>query len=59
MRRLLGSIKELGLGELAPNWEGPYRVTVVVGVGAYYLEDLEERPLLWPWNVSNLKKYFH
>lgn len=25
---------------------------------AYYLEDLEERPLPQPWNVYNLKKYY-
>ena len=23
-------------------WEGPYRITAIVGVGAYYLEDLDE-----------------
>lgn len=59
MRRALGSMKKLSLGKLALNWEGPYRVTAVAGVGAYYLEDLEEKPLPLPWNVSNLKKYFH
>ena len=34
-------------------------MTTVTGAGAYYLEDLEGRPLLQPWNVSNLKKYFY
>ena len=29
----------------SPNCEGLYRVTAMVGAGAYYLEDLEERPL--------------
>ena len=53
--KVLGSM-ESSLGKLAPNWEGPYQVTVVAEIGAYYLEDLEERPLPWPWNVSNLKK---
>ena len=28
----------------------------MAGSGAYYLEDMEERPLPRPWNVSNLKK---
>ena len=38
-------MKDQGAGKLAPNWEGPYRVTTVAGVEAYYLEDVEERPL--------------
>ncbi|KAL0457062.1 UNVERIFIED_CONTAM: Gag-Pol polyprotein [Sesamum latifolium] len=45
-------------GKLDPTWEGPYKVTSVVGKGAYELEDPEGRPLPRPWNVHNLKKYF-
>ena len=47
-----------GEGKLGPNWEGPYEVTVVVGNGAYYLEDLKGRAIPRPWNVANLKKYY-
>ena len=25
-----------------PTWEGLYRITLVAGIGAYYLEDLDE-----------------
>uniref|UniRef100_A0A2N9GPC3 Uncharacterized protein n=1 Tax=Fagus sylvatica TaxID=28930 RepID=A0A2N9GPC3_FAGSY len=46
-------------GKLGPNWEGPYRVRFVTGTGAYHLEDLNSLPLPRPWNVSNLRKYFH
>ncbi|KAL0462004.1 UNVERIFIED_CONTAM: hypothetical protein Slati_0088000 [Sesamum latifolium] len=46
------------IGKLDPTWEGPYKVTSVIGKGAYELEDLEGRPLPRPWNVHNLKKYF-
>ena len=38
-------MKDLSIGKLASNWEGSYRVTIVAGVGAYYLKDMEERPL--------------
>ncbi|KAL0462545.1 UNVERIFIED_CONTAM: hypothetical protein Slati_0142100 [Sesamum latifolium] len=46
------------IGKLDPTWEGPYKVTSIIGKGAYELEDPEGRPLLRPWNVHNLKKYF-
>ncbi|KAL0395051.1 UNVERIFIED_CONTAM: hypothetical protein Slati_4471300 [Sesamum latifolium] len=43
------------IGKLDPTWEGPYKVTSVIGKGAYELEDPEGRPLPGPWNVHNLK----
>ncbi|KAL0433687.1 UNVERIFIED_CONTAM: hypothetical protein Slati_2703000 [Sesamum latifolium] len=46
------------IGKLDPTWEGPYKVTSIIGKGAYELEDPEGRPLPRPWNVHNLKKYF-
>ncbi|KAL0282795.1 UNVERIFIED_CONTAM: Ribonuclease HI [Sesamum radiatum] len=42
----------------SPVWEGPYKITGIIGKGAYELEDPEGRPLPRPWNVHNLKKYF-
>jgi len=59
MQRIVGSMKDQNVRKLAPSWEGPYRVTTVAGMGAYYLEDMEERLLPRPWNISNLKKYYH
>ena len=44
--------------KLGPNREGPYKVTVVTGNGAYYLKDLKGRAIPRPWNVANLKKYY-
>ncbi|KAL0446592.1 UNVERIFIED_CONTAM: hypothetical protein Slati_1787100 [Sesamum latifolium] len=32
------------IGKLDPTWEGPYKVTSVIGKGAYELEDPEGRP---------------
>ena len=45
LRRVVGYMKYQSSSKLTPNWEGPYRVTIVTGTEAYYLEDMEERPL--------------
>ena len=42
LRKVLDIAKNPIWGKLGPNWEGPYRITSVVGIGAYYLEDLNE-----------------
>ena len=59
LHRALGSARDLSNGKLALNWEESYRVTAITGVRAYYLEDLEERPLQRLWNVQYLKRYYH
>ena len=46
------------MGKLGLTWEGPYRITSIAGVGAYRLEDLDERLVARPRNVFNLKKYY-
>ena len=59
LRKVVGNMRDADAGKLAQTWEGPYRVTVIAGTGEYYLEDLDERPLPRPWNVHNLKKFYH
>ena len=59
MRKIVGSPKNPSWGKLGPNWEGPYRITLVAGIGAYYLEDLDERAVPRPWNVNNLRRYYY
>ena len=59
LRKVLGNTKNPAWGKLGPNWEGPYRITSVVGIGAYYLEDLDEKTVLHPWNVNNQKRYYY
>ena len=59
LRKVLGTTKNPTWGKLGPNWEGPYRITSVVGIGAYYLEDLDKKTVLHPWNVNNLKRYYY
>ena len=41
LRKVLGNTKNPVWGKFGPNWEGPYRITSVPGIGAYYLEDLD------------------
>lgn len=59
LHRAIGSARDFNAGKLAPNWEGPFKVTTITRARAYYLEDMEERPLPWSRNVQNLKKYCH
>ena len=59
LRRVVGVVKNPTWGKLGPNWEGPFRITSVAGIGAYYLEDLDEKAVPRPWNVNNLKRYYY
>ena len=52
LRKVVGAVKNPSWGKLGPNWEGPYRVTSVARIGAYYLEDLDEKAVPCPWNVK-------
>ena len=59
LRKVLGNTKNPTWGKLGPNWEGPYRITSVAGICAYCLEDLDEKAVLRPWNVKNLRMYYY
>ena len=59
LRKVVGNTWDVNTGKLAPTWEGSYRVTIIADVGAYYLEDLDKRPLPRLWNAHNLKKFYH
>ena len=59
LRKVVGMAKNPAWGKLGPNWEGPYRITSKVGIGAYFLEDLDEHIVPRPWNVNNLKRYYY
>ena len=48
LRKVMGVAKNPSWGKLGPNWEGLYRITLVVGIGAYYLEDLDEKAVPRP-----------
>ena len=59
LKKVLGMAKNLAWGKLGPNWEGTYHITSVAGIGAYFLEDLDERVIPCPWNVNNLRRYYY
>ena len=59
LRKVVGIVKNPSWGKLGPNWKGPYRITSVAGIEAYYLEDLDENMIPRPWNVNNLHKYYY
>ena len=59
LRKVLENTKSPAWGKLGLNWKEPYRITLVAGIGAYYLEDLDEKTVLHPWNVNNLKMYYY
>ena len=48
LRKVVGTTKNPTRGKLGPNWEGPYRITSVAGIGAYFLEDLDENVMPCP-----------
>ena len=59
LRKVVGNMRDMNAGKLAPTWEGPYWVTAIISAGAYYLDDLDKRSLPQPWNVHNLRKFYH
>ena len=59
LRKVLGTAKNPTWRKLGPNWEGPYCITSMAGVGAYYLEDINENVLPCPWNINNLRMYYY
>ena len=59
LRKVLGTAKNPTCGKLGPNWKGSYRITLVAGIGAYYLENLDEKVVPCLWNVNNLRRYYY
>ena len=57
--KVLGTAKNPAWGKLGPNQEGPNRITSVAGIGAYFLENLDEYVMPRPWNVNNLRMYYY
>ena len=48
LRKVVGATKDPSWGKLGPNWEGPFQITLVAGIGAYYLEDSDEKAVPRP-----------
>ncbi|XP_057723596.1 uncharacterized protein LOC130939511 [Arachis stenosperma] len=47
-----------GVGKLAANWEGPYRIKEVMGKGAFKLERLDGKEVPRTWNANNLRRFY-
>ncbi|KAI9083717.1 hypothetical protein K1719_034306 [Acacia pycnantha] len=58
LRRVDIGNKNATEGKLAPNWEGPYRVTENLVKGAYKLEKLQKKAVKRTWNADKLKAYY-
>ena len=59
VRKVVGMAKNPAWGKLDPNQEGSYRITSIISIGAYHLEDLDENVIPRPWNVNNLRHYYY
>ena len=59
LKKVVGTAKNPAWGKPGPNWEEPYKITSIVGIGAYYLEYLDENVISRPWNVNNLQRYYY
>ena len=46
LRKVLGTAKNPAWGKLGPNWEGPYRITLVTSIWVTFLEDLDKHVIL-------------
>ncbi|XP_017227902.2 uncharacterized protein LOC108203469 [Daucus carota subsp. sativus] len=58
LRRVMPNTKVASHGVFGANWEGPYKVRVVLFSRTYYLADLEGRDIPRAWNAEHLKKYY-
>ena len=59
LRKFVGTVKNPSWGKLWPNWEGSYHITLVAGIGAYFLKDLDENVVPHLWNVNNIQRYYY
>ncbi|KAL2226405.1 UNVERIFIED_CONTAM: Pol polyprotein [Sesamum indicum] len=47
------------VGKLDPKWEGPFKVIEIKRKGTYILQDTKGRNLPRPWDIQNLRKFYH
>ncbi|XP_025611902.1 uncharacterized protein [Arachis hypogaea] len=58
LRKTENARKQPSHGKLAANWDGPYRISEILGNGAYILELIDGHVLPNSWNASSLKKFY-
>ncbi|KAJ9546252.1 hypothetical protein OSB04_025959 [Centaurea solstitialis] len=57
LRHVFQNTQELNAGKLSIKWEGPYRISKVIGNGAYKLTTLEGKEIPHSWKANHLKRY--
>jgi hypothetical protein len=55
---LMRVLSREGMNKLSPCWEGPYRVTQVCRPECVRLATEEGEPMLCPWNIEYLRKFY-
>ena len=58
LRKVEATRKIVDKGKLATNWDGPFKIILVIKPGTFELEDMKGKKLPRPWNGDHLKKYF-
>ena len=58
LKKVFENTAKVGAKKLQANWEWPYVVIKATNSRAYHLQTLDGKPLLRPWNVTNLKQYY-
>ena len=58
LRRVLPTTKDLGVGVLGPNWEGPHEIQNEVCPGTYRLTQLDGTEAPRAWNAEHLCRYY-
>ena len=57
LRKVTRNIRKRSDGVLAPNWEVPYLIKMVVRMGAYKLEDMDGYSVDHTWNADHHKRF--
>ena len=58
LRKVLPNTKEVNVGVLRPNWEGPYVIVKVLRPGTYRLKWLDDNMVPRSWNAELLMPYY-
>jgi hypothetical protein len=58
LRKVMTNTRKASDGKLGPNWEGPYKVVSLAGLGAYRLQDMDGKTVPRPWNICNSEEIF-
>ena len=57
LHKVFQNTKEGDVGKLEPNWEGLYKITKLLGNGAFKLQASDEQNITNSWNATHLKQY--